>query len=82
MDVSSKLSAFPLPSVPLSRDTLRAAFMKLLLSGRSRPPDPSSVIAFLPGVALRLDWGPHVIGPLAVGTGAFQLRLSRMLKLI
>lgn len=39
--------------------------MNLLLSGRSRPPGPSSVIAFLPGLALRLDWGPHVIGPLA-----------------
>lgn len=64
----------------LERDSLRAAFMKLLLSGRSRPPGPSSVIAVLHGLALLLDWGPLVTKPLAGGTGALQLSLSRSAK--
>lgn len=54
--------------------------MKLLLSGRSRPPGPSSVIAILQGLALLLDWDPHVTGPLGGGTGAFQLKLSSTAK--
>lgn len=50
---------------------LRATFMKLLGSGRSRPPGPSFVTVVLQGLALLLDWGPPVTRPLAGGTVAF-----------
>lgn len=55
---------------------LRATFMKLLWSGRSRPSGPFLVTVVLQGSALLPDWGPPVTGPLAGGMVAFQWQLN------
>lgn len=72
MDVSSQLSRILFLEI-----LLRAPFMKLLCSGGSKPPRPSFVTVDLPGLARLLDRGPHVTGPLAGGTAAFQRKLGR-----
>lgn len=65
LDVSSKLSAFPLRSGPRSRDTLKSDVSEVILKWQVRASRSFLCDCLLPGLALSLDWGSHVTGPLA-----------------